>query len=106
MTLLAMAVTKTLGLVRIGWILGVGPRRLLPWRRLAAIAAVALGSAAPAVWLESHAAWPPLVMFLAGSALYGATYALLVYTGLHMFSRGAAGSPVAAFARARVSRQA
>jgi hypothetical protein len=105
MTLLAMAVTKSLGLVRIGWILGLGPRRLLPWRRLAAIAAVAVVSAAPAVWLEARAAWPPLVMFLAGSALYGATYALLMYTGLQMFSRAAvAGSPVAAFAR--VSRQA
>jgi hypothetical protein len=59
----------------------LGVRGALPWRRLAGIAAVALLSIAPVRWLQVTVAWPPLVMFIVGSALYAFTYALLFYCG-------------------------
>ena len=79
--LLALTITKTLGVARIAWLMHLGVRGALPWRRLAGIAAVALLSIAPVRWLQVTVAWPPLVTFIAGSALYAFTYALLFYCG-------------------------
>ena len=79
--LLALTITKTLGVARIAWLMHLGVRGALPWRRLVGIAAVALLSIAPVRWLQVTVAWPPLVMFIAGSALYAFTYALLFYCG-------------------------
>jgi len=78
-TLLALTLTKSLGLVRIATVLGVGPRLVLPWRRLAGIAAMAAVSMVPAVSVQRLADWPPLVVFVLSSAAYTATYALLSY---------------------------
>ena len=78
-TLVAMAVAKALGAVRIAWLMGVGVREALPWRRLAAIAAIAVVSAVPMLWLQRSVTWHPLVTFVAGGGLYASTYALLSY---------------------------
>jgi O-antigen/teichoic acid export membrane protein len=78
-TLLAMAVTKTLGAVRVAWLMKAGLRDALPWDRLARIAACAVVSAAPALWLQQQIAWHPLATFMAGSGVYVATYAFLSY---------------------------
>jgi O-antigen/teichoic acid export membrane protein len=78
-TLLAMAVTKSLGVVRIARLMHVGPREALPWARLAQIAALAGVSALPVLWLQSRVAWHPMIAFLAGGCVYVGSYALLSY---------------------------
>jgi hypothetical protein len=78
-TLVALTITKTLGLVRIAALLRVGPLQLMPWRRLAGIAAISIVSTAPAVAVQRLLPWPPLAVFLASSAVYGAAYVLLSY---------------------------
>jgi O-antigen/teichoic acid export membrane protein len=78
-TLLALTVTKTLGLVRVASVLGIGARQLLPWRRLAGVAAITAISTVPAISLQRLVNWPPLVTFIVSSATYAATYALLSY---------------------------
>lgn len=78
-TLVAMTVTKALGVVRVARLMDVGLRGALPWRRLARTAAFASVSAAPMLWLEARVAWHPLVTFIAGACIYSGTYALLSY---------------------------
>jgi hypothetical protein len=78
-TLLAVTVTKLLGVVRIAWLMHVGPREALPWGRLVRIAALSGIAAIPVVWLESRVAWHPLVTFFVGGAIYSGGYALLSY---------------------------
>ena len=82
-TLVALAVTKALGVVRVATLMGVGLREALPWRRLAAIAAIALIAVAPVRWLQQSVAWPPLITFIAGAALYAASYAGLAWMALN-----------------------
>ena len=79
-TLLALAATKTLGLLRIAALMRVGLGELLPWRRLAAMALITLVAVTPAAWLQHGVTWPPLATFAAASALYVTTYALLSYS--------------------------
>ena len=90
-TLVAMTVTKTLGAFRVAWLMQVGLRDALPWRRLAGITAIAVVSVAPMLWLLQSVTWHPLVTFLAGAGLYVGTYVLLSY-GLHV-GRGLVASP-------------
>jgi hypothetical protein len=78
-TLLAMTVTKSLGVVRIATLMGVGPREALPWARLMGIAALAGISAIPVLWLQHHVGWHPMITFLVGGCLYVGSYALLSY---------------------------
>jgi O-antigen/teichoic acid export membrane protein len=78
-TLLAMSVTKSLGVVRIAKLMGVGPREALPWARLMGIAALAGISALPVLWLQHHVGWHPMITFLVGGCLYVGSYALLSY---------------------------
>jgi hypothetical protein len=78
-TLLATAVVKFLGVVRIARLMHVGPREALPWGSLARITALAGVSAAPVLWLQQNVAWHPLLTFMAGAAVYGPVYALLSY---------------------------
>jgi O-antigen/teichoic acid export membrane protein len=85
-TLLALTVTKTLGLVRIATVLGIGVPQLLPWRRLAGIAAIAVVSVVPAIALQRLVDWPPLLTFVVSAAAYASTYALL------SCARGSAGT--------------
>jgi hypothetical protein len=78
-TFIGLLVTKSLGVVRIASLMHVGVRDALPWRRLAATAAMAALAAAPVRWLQLTVSWPPLVTFAAGVAVYVAVYALLNY---------------------------
>ena len=78
-TLLAMTVVKSLGVVRIAHLMHVGPREALPWASLLRIAALAGVSALPVFWLQTHVSWHPIVTFLAGACVYGGGYALLSF---------------------------
>jgi O-antigen/teichoic acid export membrane protein len=84
-TLVAMTVTKALGVTWIARLMGVGVREALPWRRLATIAAISLASAVPMLWLRHSVTWHPLVTLAAGGSLYVGTYAVLSYTGSRVF---------------------
>jgi hypothetical protein len=84
--LLGLTVTKTIGVIRVAWLMRLGVRDALPWRRLAGITAVAVLSIVPVRWLQETVAWPPLATFIAGTTLYGATYLLLFYTGSQLRS--------------------
>lgn len=87
-TLVALAITKALGVVRIASLMHVGVREALPWRQLSAIAAIAIVSVLPVRWLQASVVdWPPLLMFVGGAAVYVATYALLTYAGRYAFTR-------------------
>ena len=81
-TLVSLVVAKGLGVARLAHLMAVGMREALPWRRLAMIAAAAGASALPTIWLQRSVTWPPLVTFLAGSALYGITYALISFRSI------------------------
>jgi O-antigen/teichoic acid export membrane protein len=78
-TLLAMAVSKALGVIRIARLMHVGPREALPWRQLARTAALAGVSAVPVLWLQRSVAWHPLVTLMVGGCVYAGAYALLSY---------------------------
>jgi O-antigen/teichoic acid export membrane protein len=84
-TLLGLTVTKTLGVVRVARLMHVGLRGALPWRQLGGTATLAVLSTVPVRWLQTGVQWPPIVTFLAGAAIYVATYALLIYTGTQVF---------------------
>ena len=78
-TLLAMVVSKSLGVIRIARLMRVGPREALPWRQLARTAALAGVSAVPVLWLQRSVAWHPLVTLMVGGCVYAGAYALLSY---------------------------
>ncbi|MBI2188555.1 MAG: oligosaccharide flippase family protein [Acidobacteria bacterium] len=84
-TLVALTVTKGLGLVRMAFVLRIGAGRLLPWRQLARIAAITIVSAAPAFWVQRIVGAPPLAVFMVSAAVYAATYAVLSYGSTSMF---------------------
>jgi O-antigen/teichoic acid export membrane protein len=104
-TLVGLTVTKLLGVARIASLMHVGVREALPWRRLGGIAAIAIVSAVPMRWLQTSVAWPPLVTFLAGAALYGAAYLALSFGLAHMW-RLWAPVPAQALAQANALAQA
>jgi hypothetical protein len=79
--LLGLSVTKTIGVLRVAWLMRLGVRDALPWRRLAGLTAIAVLSTVPVRWLQGTVTWPPFATFVVGAVLYGATYLLLFYTG-------------------------
>ena len=79
--LVGLTVTKIVGVARVAWLMHLGLRDALPWRRLAGIAAIAILATVPVRWLQVTVAWPPLAMFVAGAVMYAATYGLLYFTG-------------------------
>ena len=79
--LLGLSVTKTIGVIRVAWLMRLGVRDALPWRRLAGLTAIAMLSTVPVRWLQVTVTWPPFATFVVGAVLYGATYLLLFYTG-------------------------
>jgi O-antigen/teichoic acid export membrane protein len=83
--LLGLTITKAVGVARVAWLMRLGVRGALPWRRLAGIAAIAVLAMVPVRWLQVTIAWPPLAMFIAGAVMYAATYGLLFLTGTHVF---------------------
>ena len=58
-TLLAMAVVKVLGVVRIAQLMHVGVREALPWGRLTRIAVLSVVSALPVLWLQHQRGMAP-----------------------------------------------
>ena len=72
-TVLAAAVAKALGLVRIGRSMRLPVSRLLPWRGLGRIAAAAAVAAAAAA-LARMEIETPFVSLVVASAVYGAAY--------------------------------
>lgn len=78
-TVAALAVGKAMGLASMmsSWRTGVG--RLLPWRHLGAIAAVAAVATVPALWAASQLQAAPLVRLALIGSLYGATYLSLAW---------------------------
>lgn len=77
-TVLATAVVKAMGVVRIARVLQVPVRAVLPWPRLATIAARAAIAAIPAFWITRVLTLPPFVVLMIATAAYALTYAALV----------------------------
>lgn len=80
-TLVAMAVGKAMGLIRMLSCWRVGVPALLPWRTLLAIAAVAGAAAIPAWWTAAHVDTHPLARLALVTVVYGGGYASLAWTG-------------------------
>lgn len=82
-TLLAAVVAKGLALERMKHLMGIGRSQALPWRSLAAIAAIAAAAALPALLLKSAVAMPAPVLLLTTSLVYAGSYGVVLYgTGL------------------------
>lgn len=73
----ALALAKGLALARMASLTGSGLRRLLPWRTLAAILAVSVAAAVPALLLDSALETFPLARLVLATATY-----LLAYLAL------------------------
>jgi hypothetical protein len=81
-TLATTTLVKGLGVVRIARLLNIPLREALPWGRLGAIGLRAIVAGAPVLWMNHSLALPPLGAFIAGGAVYCATYAALSYEQL------------------------
>jgi O-antigen/teichoic acid export membrane protein len=79
-TLVALGIGKVMGLARMmtSWHVGVG--RLLPWRDLAGIGAVAIAVSLPVLWIASEVSASPVIRLAVISSIYGAGYILLAWT--------------------------
>jgi O-antigen/teichoic acid export membrane protein len=77
-TLLAAGIVKAVGIATIARLMGVTVREVLPWRRLAVIAARSGAAAVPA-WLVIRIGAPPVLTVFAAAVAYAATYAVLWY---------------------------
>jgi len=73
-TVLAAVVAKGIGLARIGAVMGLPRRRLLPWRDLALIVVAAAAAGAVAALVRGLVEAPALVELAVTSAAYGAAY--------------------------------
>jgi O-antigen/teichoic acid export membrane protein len=76
-TLAATTIVKTAALVRIARLLQVGFADVLPWKRLAALAAHATTAAMPAWILTRVVTAPPLAIIAMSGAVYTLTFALI-----------------------------
>jgi O-antigen/teichoic acid export membrane protein len=80
-TLLAMATAKIVALDRISKLLRCSWHDVLPWRQLARIGAISVGSALPVVALRTSVDLPPLLEAL----LIGTAYGLLCAAGMWIY---------------------
>lgn len=78
-TILSMAVTKGIALVRMRRLLQVGVSDLLPWRSLGATAAAAAGAMVPALVLKSQLVLATLPLLVVTMGVYAATYLALLF---------------------------
>ena len=78
-TLLATALAKLVALVRIRGILHCGLAKVLPWKSLFSILAIATGAALPCLLLESALPLPSLPALLILGAVYAVSYGLLLW---------------------------
>lgn len=74
-TVLAAAAAKALGLARIARVLGVGFRRVLPWRDLGLILGVAAAAGVPAAAARAALDPSPALAVCVAAAVFGAAYA-------------------------------
>jgi hypothetical protein len=73
-TVLATAFAKLFALVRIGRLMRVGLRDVLPWRALAVAAAATLLPVAPALVVKAHLTLRPLAVAAVTSTVYALLY--------------------------------
>jgi O-antigen/teichoic acid export membrane protein len=76
-TLAATTIVKTAALARIARLWKVGFATVLPWKRLALVAAQAAVAAVPAWLVVRAAARPPVVTLILSAFAYGATFAII-----------------------------
>jgi O-antigen/teichoic acid export membrane protein len=81
-TLLAMAVFKVMGAIRITHLIGTGVADALPWGRLSAVTLRSLAAAVPAAWIVHSLTLRPIVVVMIAAAAYGAVYAALSYSSM------------------------
>jgi O-antigen/teichoic acid export membrane protein len=82
-TLLATSLAKAVGAMRITRLLGAGGvADAVPWARLAAVTARALGAGVPAAWIIHSVALRPILLVTVTAAAYFAAYAALSYGSL------------------------
>ena len=81
-TLLAMAVFKIMGAIRITRLIGGGVAEALPWGRLTAVTLRSLAAAVPAAWIVHSLSLRPILVVPIAAAAYGAVYAALSYGSL------------------------
>lgn len=77
-TLLALFFGKAMALVRIGHLMQVRPRRLLPWLELSRIVAACAAALLPALWVRSVVPLQPWVNLLATGSVYAISCATLL----------------------------
>jgi O-antigen/teichoic acid export membrane protein len=78
-TVIASAVAKAAGVIRIGRLMRVPMAELLPWRGLAAILAAAALAGVPALAAAASLEAAPLAALAAAASVYGAAYLGLVW---------------------------
>jgi O-antigen/teichoic acid export membrane protein len=79
-TLLATLVVRTVAVVRISRLMGVGAAQALPWKRLATAAICAFAATIPALLITRNSAAPPLASLILAALTYGLAYAALYYS--------------------------
>lgn len=79
-TVLATSLVKVIGLARIARLMDLGIGDILPWGRLAGIAACAVVAVGPAYVIGREFVMPPLVALMSVGLTYGAAYAILAYS--------------------------
>lgn len=79
-TLLATMVVRTIAVVRISRLMGVGAAQALPWKRLATAAACASVATVPAWLISRSTSAPPLAALVLAAFTYALVYAALYYT--------------------------
>jgi O-antigen/teichoic acid export membrane protein len=73
-TLVALAVGKAMGLMKMMRCWRIGGEGVLPWRDLLAIGAVTALASLPTLWVASQLAAPPFARLAVLSAIYGTIY--------------------------------
>src|SRR5262249_653646 len=78
-TLLAAAIWRAVAVARIGMLMRVTARELLPWRDLATILGAATAAGLSVAAVDVVLGMPPLLTLLVGAVLYGLVYLALVW---------------------------
>jgi O-antigen/teichoic acid export membrane protein len=79
-TVLAGVAAKGLALVRLSRLMGASLSRLVPWRDLAGIAAVAAAAAVPVLALKAALLVPPFGRLAVAAPVYGGCYLLALFS--------------------------
>jgi hypothetical protein len=100
-TLLATAVVRVIGIVRIGRFMGVGVGDVMPWAQLTKIAAFATVAAVPAFFIAQSTNPSRMAVLLSAGAAYAVIYGALCFlpSGLHEYVRNRWNRPLESVAR-------